>query len=107
MLRFILVNATHLVIRYSKRMRSKYLSLVRRLGRNRSIVAIARHLLETIYTMITRRVEFVDKMDNLTERKMTAMSARSRNPQVIRELEESIRVLREKRLRKVSEEHFL
>jgi len=33
-------------IKYSKRMRSKYLSLVRRIGKNRAIGAIARILLE-------------------------------------------------------------
>ena len=40
MLRFILVNAAHSVIKYSDRMKKKYLSLVRRLGKNRAIVAI-------------------------------------------------------------------
>jgi hypothetical protein len=36
------VNAAHVVIKYSRRMNMKYLSPVRRLGMNRSIVAIAR-----------------------------------------------------------------
>ncbi|MCL4328951.1 MAG: IS110 family transposase [Candidatus Thermoplasmatota archaeon] len=94
MLRFILVNAAHSVIRYSRRMRSKYLSLVRRVGKYRAVVAIARHLLEVIYTMLTGRVEFMDSIDSLTEKKKAAMSARSRNPHRIRELEESIRILR-------------
>ena len=106
MLRFILVNAAHIVIKYSKRIRSKYLSLVRRLGKNRSIVAIARHLLECIHTMLTKRVEFMDNIDSLTERKMAAMSVRSRKPQMIRNLEESIGLLKEKRFRRISEEHF-
>ena len=44
MLRFILVNAAHSVIKYSERMKRKYLSTVRRLGKNRAIVAIARIL---------------------------------------------------------------
>ena len=98
MLRFILVNAAHTVIKYSRRMRSKYLSLVRRLGRNRSIVAIARHLLEIIYTMLTRHVEFVDNIDSLTGRKIAAMSARSRRPERAGELEETVRILMKKRL---------
>ena len=106
MLRFILVNAAHTVIKYSKRMRSKYLSLVRRLGKNRSIVAVAKHLLEIIYTMLTQRTVFVDSIDRLTEKKMAAMSVRSRKPQVIREIEEFLTILRGKRLRKESEEHF-
>ena len=87
-------------------MRLKYLSLVRRLGKNRSIVAIARHLLEVIYTMLTKRVLFMDNIDSLTERKMAVMSIRSRKPKMIRELEESVRILKEKRFRKMPEEHF-
>ena len=106
MLRFILVNAAHHAIKYSRRMRLKYLSLVRRLGKNRSIVAIARHLLEIIYTMLTKRIVFVDNIDSLTERKMAAMSIRSRKPQMVRELEESIKILKEKRFRRMSEGHF-
>ena len=90
LLRFILVNAVHLVIRYSKSMRLKYLSIVMRLGKNRSIVAIARHLLGIIYTMLTKRVLFMDNIDSLTERKMAAMSIRSRKPKMIQELEESV-----------------
>ncbi len=37
MLRFIMVNAAHTVIKFSNRMRNKYLSLVRRIGKNRAI----------------------------------------------------------------------
>jgi len=106
LLRFILVNAAHIVIRYSKSMRLKYLSLVRRLGKNRSIVAIARHLLEIIYTMLTKRVLFMDNIDSLTERKMAVMSIRSRKPKMVQELEESVRILKEKRFGKMPEEHF-
>ncbi len=106
MLRFILVNAAHIVIKCSKRMKLKYMSLVRRVGKYRAVVAIARHLLEVVYTMLTKHVEFVDNIDSLTEKKIAAMSARARNPHAIRKLEESIRVLSKTRLRRVSEEHF-
>jgi transposase len=88
MLRFILVNAAHLVIRYSKKMKSKYLSIVRRLGKNRAIVAIARNLLEIIYTMLKKGEDFVDNMDGLTERKIKSMQARSMNPGPVRKLED-------------------
>ena len=54
MLGFILVNAAHMVIKYSKMMKVKYLRLVWRLGKNRAIVAIARILAETIWTMLSR-----------------------------------------------------
>ena len=68
------VTAAHVTIRYSKRMKAKYLGLVRRLGKNRAIVAIARILLECIYVMLTKNIEFEDNIDSLTERKMKAMS---------------------------------
>jgi hypothetical protein len=35
-------------------MKMKYLSIVRRTGRNRAIVAIARILVETIYVMLSK-----------------------------------------------------
>jgi len=40
MLRYLLVIAAHTVIKYSKKMKNKYLSLVRRIEKNRVIVAI-------------------------------------------------------------------
>ncbi len=58
MLRFILVTAAHSMIEYSKRMRSKYLSLVKRLGKNRAIFAITRILLESIFIKLSRKKEF-------------------------------------------------
>ena len=54
MLRFILVTAAHSLIKYSRKMKMKYLSIVRRTGRNRAIVAIARILVETIYVMLSK-----------------------------------------------------
>ena len=80
MLRFILVNAAHSVVKYSERMKRKYLSLVRRLGKNRAIVAIARILIETIYTMLSSGTEFIDRIDPLTGRKMVAMRSRAVKP---------------------------
>jgi len=94
MLRFILVNAAHIVIKYSKRLRSKYLSLVRRLGKNRSIVAIARILLEMIYTMLKNGEDFVDEIDSLTERKMISMQIRAKNPSPVRKLEELMKSIK-------------
>ena len=41
--------------------KSKYLSIVRRLGKKRSIIAIARILAETIYSMLKNDVKFVDQ----------------------------------------------
>ena len=97
MLRFILVTAAHVTIRYSKRMKAKYLSIVRRLGKNRAIVAIARILLECIYVMLTKNIEFEDNIDSLTERKRKAMSMRAKNPGRLKDLEEVERIFMKKR----------
>ncbi len=78
MLRFIMVNAAHNVIKYSKRMKSKYLSLVRRIGKNRAIVAIARILLEKIFIMLKKGEEFIDNIDTLTERKIRTMEEKAK-----------------------------
>ena len=97
MLRFILVTAAHVTIRYSKRMKAKYLGLVRRLGKNRAIVAIARILLECIYVMLTKNIEFEDNIDSLTERKMKAMSMRAKNPGRFKDIEEVEKIFMKKR----------
>ena len=106
-LRFIMVNAAHSVVKYSDRMRRKYLSLVRRLGRNRAIVAIARILIETIYTMLKKGEHFVDQIDPLTERKMKSMRSRAVKPSQIITVEDRIdelnNVQKERRERSGSE----
>ncbi len=55
MLRFITVNAAHSVIKFSRATKSEYNNIVRRLGDNRAIVAIARHFLAVVYTMLFKR----------------------------------------------------
>ena len=86
-----MVNAAHTVIKYSKIMKNKYLSLVRRVGKNRAIVAIARILLERIFIMLTRGEKFIDSVDMLTERKIKSMEEKAmeakreaRNPDIQR-----------------------
>ena len=92
MLRFILVTAAHSLIKYSKKMKMKYLSIVRRLGKNRAIVAIARILVETIYVMLSRGEEFHDQIESLTERKQKAMAARSKNTVMHKDLEDTVKL---------------
>ena len=88
MLRFILMNAAHVVIKYSRKMKNRYLSLVRRFGRNRAIVAIARILIEIIYKMLSGGTEFIDRIDALTERKMVSMRSRAIRPSKARAIED-------------------
>ena len=106
MLRFVLVTAAHSVIKYSKRMREKYLHMARRIGAKRAIVTIAQILAETVFTMLSRNVEFMDSIDSLTERKINAMSARARKPSQDPDISETVKLLREQRLRRRSEEPF-
>ena len=60
-LRFFLVETVHSLIKYTKRFKSKYLSIVRRLGKKRSIIAVARILAETFDAMLKNNVRFVDR----------------------------------------------
>ncbi len=40
------------------------------------------------HIMLSKHIEFIDKIDGLTERKMRSMSVRARNPGMVREIEE-------------------
>ena len=106
MLRFVLSTASHTAIKRSKRLRSKYLSIVRRVGRNRAIVAIARILAELIFTMLKNNKEFIDKMDSLTERKMKSMSKKARNAKASETIANSVKIIRQKLLTRSSEHPF-
>lgn len=106
MLRFILVIASHTTIKRSIRLRQKYLNIVRRVGKKRAIVAIARILAETIYVMLKNGTEFIDKIDSLTERKMAAMSHKAKNAKTSADITQSVKILREKLITKSSEHLF-
>ena len=97
-----LFTASHATVKSSKRLRSKYLSIVRRVGRNRAIVAIARILAEIVYFMLKNGVEFIGKIDSLTERKMKAMSINAKNAMAAVNLRPSVKPLRERMLTKTS-----
>ena len=106
MLRFVLVTASHTAIKRSRRLRAKYLSIVRRVGRNRAIVAIARILAELIFTMLKNNSEFIDKIDSLTERKMKSMSQRAMNAKASDSIAQSVKIIRKKLLTKSSDNPF-
>ena len=61
LLRLFLVETVHSLIKYTKKFKSKYLSMVRRLGKKRSIIDIARILAETIYSMLKNNVRYIEK----------------------------------------------
>jgi hypothetical protein len=47
-----------------------------------------RTLIETIYTMLSRGTEFIDRIDALTERKMVSMRSRAIRPSKARAIED-------------------
>ncbi|MEM3193165.1 MAG: IS110 family transposase, partial [Candidatus Parvarchaeota archaeon] len=106
MLRFVLVTASHTAVKRSKKLRSKYMNIVRRVGKNRAIVAVARILAELIYSMLKNCTEFVDRVDSLTERKMRAMSLSAKNAKTPDSVVQSVKLLREGVLTKSSEHLF-
>ena len=106
MLRFILVTASHTAIKKSKKLRAKYLSIVRRVGKRRAIVAIARVLAELIFTMLKNNKEFIDKIDSLTTRKMRSMSQRAMNAKASDSISQSIKLIKEQLLTESSDRLF-
>ena len=66
MLRFLLVTAALSLIKNSKKM--KYMNIMKRIGRNRAIVAIGRILVEIFCVMISKNVESNDEIETLSLR---------------------------------------
>jgi len=106
MLRFILGNASHIAVKRSKKLWSKYLSIVRRVGKNRAIVAVARILAEIIFTMLKNNSEFMDRIDSLTERKMKSMNQKVMDAKASYNIAQSVKLIRERLLTKSSEQLF-
>ncbi|MEM3845125.1 MAG: hypothetical protein QXU98_05430 [Candidatus Parvarchaeota archaeon] len=94
MLRFVLVTASHTAIKRSKKLRSKYMSIVRRVGKNSAIVQVARILAELKHSMLKNCTEFVDRVDSLAERKMRAMSLRVKNVEAPDSVVQVVKLLR-------------
>jgi len=106
LLRYLLILAAHTVIKYSKKMNNKYHSLVRRIGKNRAIVAIARILAETIFIMLKKNVDFEDEITPLTEKKVNKMIERAKLVVGEINIKESIKLISSKRFRLLSNKPF-
>lgn len=106
MLKFIFVNAAHMVIKYSKKMKIKYLRPERTLGKNRAIVALARILAETIWTMLSRCTAFYDEMDILTDREMESMRSRSLHPGMKINVKDAIKLIKNQEISAMSDQLF-
>ncbi|MEM0050676.1 MAG: hypothetical protein QXW39_09125 [Candidatus Bathyarchaeia archaeon] len=82
---------------------------MRRDGKNRAIVAIARILIETVFSMLSTGHEFIDKIDSLTERRMKSMSQRAnsaRNANRYTNIQDAIKLIKDNRSRGSLEELF-
>ncbi|MEM3858846.1 MAG: hypothetical protein QW478_05510, partial [Candidatus Micrarchaeaceae archaeon] len=80
-----------------------------RVGKNRAIVAIARILIETVFSMLSTGHEFIDNIDSLTERRMKSMSQRTnsaRNANRYTNIQDAIKLIKDNRLRGSSKEFF-
>ncbi|MGC8692892.1 MAG: transposase [Thermoplasmata archaeon] len=106
MLRYLLVISAHNVIKFSKKMKNKYLRLVRRIGKNRAIVAIARILLEHIFTMLKKNEDFIDEIIPLTERKLKKMIDRGNSEIKELNIQKSIKLISCKKFMSLSNRPF-
>ncbi|MGC8663505.1 MAG: hypothetical protein ACP5TX_03770, partial [Thermoplasmata archaeon] len=80
--------------------------LVRRIGKNRAIVAIARILAETIFTILKKNADFVDEIISLTEKKLRKMIERGNSTLGELNIQESIKLISSKRFRSLSNRPF-
>ncbi len=79
---------------------------MRRVGKSRAIVAIARILAELIFTMLKNNTEFIDNIDFLTGRKMKSMSQRVMNVKTSDSISQSIKLIKEQLITESSEHPF-
>jgi len=87
-------------------MKNKYLSLVRRIGKNRAIVAIARILAGTIFTMLKKDVDFVDEIIPLIEKKVRKMIERANSVSGEINIQENIKLISSKGFTSLSTKPF-
>jgi len=71
---------------------------VRRVVRNRAIVAIAMMFEEIIFTMLKNNSEFMDRIDSLTERKMKSMNQKVMDAKASYNIAQSVKLIRERLL---------
>ncbi len=78
-LRYFIVNTVHTLVKVSPTFMGIFRKLKKRIGRNRSIIAVARKLAVIIYKMLEKKKEFVEEhaFKTLKEKKLKNMAARS------------------------------
>jgi hypothetical protein len=86
--------------------KSETFRIVRRIGKNRAIVAIARILAETIFTMLKKNENFIDEITSLTEKKLREMTKRGNSKHGELNIQESIKLISSKKFRSLSNRPF-
>ena len=78
-LRYFIVNTVHTLVKVSPTFMRIFRKLKKRIGRNRSIIAVARKLAVIIYKMLEKKKEFVEEhaFKTMKEKKLKNMAARS------------------------------
>ena len=84
-LRWVLTLSSHGVIKKPGKLRRFYLRLSKRIGKSKAIVATARKLLIIMYHMLTKQVEYEERDDDLTSRKIKRMKAKSQRMHRLKE----------------------
>ena len=79
---FVLVNSVHTLIRLSPTFKGIYRKLMKKIGKNRAIIAIARKLAVAIFNMLSKNQHFVDDhaFKALYERKLKNMNQEEKGP---------------------------
>lgn len=72
-LRNVMVDAATVAVRFDPRMRSIYERIAKRRGKQKAKVAVARHMLEIVWQMLTRMEEYRTKNHGMTQRKLKLM----------------------------------
>ena len=70
MLRWIIIQVVHPVVRYPRELRKFYLGLKRKKGTKIAVVVTARKLLRVLYCMLTRKENYIYERKALTEIKL-------------------------------------
>ena len=79
-LRNAMVDTTTVTPRFDPRMKAIYERVAKRRGKQKAKVAVARHMLEIIWHMLTAMREYRTKNDEMTQRKYKLMNVYQRQP---------------------------
>jgi hypothetical protein len=87
-------------------MKNRYLTLVKRIGKNITIIAIIMIPSETILNMLKKNSDFVNKIISLTEKKVRKMIERANSGSGEINIQESIKLISSKEFRSLSIKPF-